>query len=78
MNSRIFEGVWEDVARDHAQALKGHRVEIRVLDGREAGTPQTFEESWSEFESRVAAISRGRRIPGGRMYTAVDFFESRD
>ncbi len=75
MHSNRFEGIWEDLTQRHSQALRGHRVEIRVLDG--ASETETTE-TWAVFEANVAAISRGWRIPGGRMYTAGDFYESRD
>jgi hypothetical protein len=68
-----FEGVWDDLAKTHADALKGHRVEIRVLD-----EPQSPKTSWKEFETSIRKISAGWRIPGGRFYSAQDFYESNE
>ncbi|MFI5386132.1 MAG: hypothetical protein ACHQ50_08430, partial [Fimbriimonadales bacterium] len=76
MDPNFFEGVWEDVAAKYAKALQGHRVEIRVLD--KPGAATGAREAWSAFESRVAKISSGWRIPGGRLYSAEDFYESRE
>jgi hypothetical protein len=33
MESEFYQGIWEEVARDHGQDLRGHRVEIRIIDG---------------------------------------------
>jgi len=31
-SSQVFQGQWEDVSSRHALDLKGHVVEIRILD----------------------------------------------
>ena len=76
MEPRIIEGDWDDVSVKHAKDLRGHRVEIRVLEAGEKGRSRS--ESFAAFEARVGKITRGWRIPGGRLYTAEDFYESRD
>lgn len=76
MEPRIIEGVWEDVAAKHASALKGHRVEIRVLAKEDKGRSQL--EKWHHFIAEVGKITKGKRIPNGRIYTAEDFYESQD
>lgn len=76
MEPRIIEGVWEDVAAKHASALKGHRVEIRVLPPQK--TREDAVRLWAEFEREVAKITRGIQIPEDRMLTAEDFYESEE
>jgi hypothetical protein len=73
MEPNSFEGVWEDVAKRYADALKGHRVEVRVLDSQKSTDKCS---TWDRFESRIRKISSGWRIPGGRVYSAEDFYES--
>ena len=38
-NEQIIFGTWEEVTRHHASDLKGHRVEVRVLDEKAVPRP---------------------------------------
>ena len=63
MVARVIEGVWEKVSAEHALALKGHRVEIRVLDEDPPLRAAEAKASWAAFEAEIAPITRGKRVP---------------
>ncbi|MBI5706672.1 MAG: hypothetical protein HZC36_06745 [Armatimonadetes bacterium] len=74
MDPRIIEGNWDDVSTKHAKELAGHRVEIRVLD--EVKTGQKKRGTWDDFEAIAREITKGWRLPEGKIYRAEDFYES--
>jgi hypothetical protein len=72
----IFQGVWEDLSAKQANFLKGHRVEIRLLDGTEGTPEQTRNEVWADFEARIGEITKGWTFPNEQLLTAAAFYES--
>ncbi len=78
MDSKVLYGMWDEVSRRYRDVLTGHRVEIRILDSEEPAPQADSRRSWADFDRRVGAITRGARIPGGRMYASTDFYESAD
>ncbi|HTQ08969.1 MAG TPA: hypothetical protein VMI31_02745 [Fimbriimonadaceae bacterium] len=76
MDPRTLIGEWEEMASNHGGELKGHTVEVRVLDDAEAKHPPR--RSWWEFRDAVSQIVGDRTTPGEHVFTAKDFYESQD
>jgi len=72
---RTLIGDWDEIAANHGGELKGHTVEVRVLDD---GGPNQPTETWWEFRAEVGRITGQRTIPRGHVFTAEDIYESKD
>ena len=75
MEPHIIQGIWDEVAPRHAAHLKGHRVEIRVLDGGAPG--QTVDDvAFRASMIRIAELTRGAAQIKPEFLRAEDFYES--
>lgn len=75
MQPQIILGIWEEVATEHAKSLKGHRVEIRVLDGGSA--PQSPDvEAFKASMFRIAEITKDAAPLSPEPLRAEEFYES--
>ena len=75
MEPQIIQGIWDEVVPLHSADLKGHRVEIRILDGYISDVTidhRRFEASML----RIAELTRGAARISAQPLRAEDFYES--
>jgi hypothetical protein len=77
MEQRILRGDWEEVSSRHGDYLKGHEVEIRIVDGI-ANPDRSADVEWQRFLERVGRLTQGKSLPPGKVFRAEDFYESSD
>jgi len=74
MYHQVIHGVWEEVARVHADELKGKVVDITVCDDS-LDTPEARVRRFDESMERIRKMTAGS--PPLRNYiTAEDLYES--
>jgi hypothetical protein len=75
MDERLIEGTWEEVSERHGSELKGHRVQVRVIDRNRASN---FDESaWNAARELVQKLMAGKpRIM--KLLKAEDIYEGDD
>lgn len=75
MEPLVIQGLWDEVAPEHAAHLMGHRVEIRVLyGGNAAGVPD--DAAFRASRLRISALMSGAAQIRPEPLRAEDFYES--
>lgn len=75
MEPQIIKGIWDEVVPLHAASLKGHHVEIRVLDGGNVGE-NVDAEGFEASMLRIAELTKGAAQISPEPLRAEDFYES--